>query len=335
MKHFSFLSIGCLLFLCSACHPVKYQYNEGEIFHTSYHIRYACANDLHKEIHDCLNHFDASLSMFHPGSTIQKINAAGADEAVYIGDDPWMMYVLTKSMEISQITDGAFDITIAPLVNLWGFGLKKKESVTDLQVEEIKTYVGYHKILLKDSCVIKKDARTQLDASAIAKGYACDVIAEYLQEQNVYDYMVEIGGEIRMAGLNDRHQAWMIGIDKPKDDSLALERQLQVKIQLSDKAIATSGNYRNFYRKDGMKIAHTIDPHSGHPVQHSLLSATVIAEDCLTADAFATSFMVMGLEKAIHITDSLPYLSSYFIYSDESGNLQTWSSSELKSHLIP
>ena len=172
-----------------------------------------------------------------------------------------------------------------------------------------------------------------LDASAIAKGYACDVVADYLESQGIENYLVEIGGEIRLRGHNEKGNIWTVGIEKPIEDPAAVQRELQIAIQLKDKAMATSGNYRNFYLNGNRKVAHTINPATGYPVQHSLLSATVIADNCLTADALATSFMVMGKDKAIALLEKQPDIWAYLIYSDENGHLQTWHSPALEPFL--
>lgn len=333
MRH-SFLLFALLSIGLTACQTKKtYQQNSGDIFHTTYHIQYAYHKDLHPEILSELKNFDASLSMFNPSSTLSRINQAGT-EACDICQDAKVMHVLKKAAEITALTKGAFDMTVAPLVNLWGFGFQKKDNIKAADIDSIKNFVGFEKIRFEEGMVYKSDSRVQLDASAIAKGYACDVIADLLAGYGIRDYLVEIGGELRMAGHNAHKQIWRIGIDKPFDDSLALERTLHSILQLTDKGMASSGNYRNFYIQDGRKIAHTIDPRSGYPVQHSLLSATVIAKDCLTADALATAFMVMGKEEAIRLLEKLPAIEAYFIYADEDGLFQTWCSPSLTDKII-
>lgn len=169
-----------------------------------------------------------------------------------------------------------------------------------------------------------------LDCSSIAKGYGSDVVARFLQKRGVKNYMVEIGGEIVTKGISPKRVPWKIGVTRPVDDSLSVSKELQSVINVTDKAMATSGNYRNFYYKNGKKYAHTIDPHTGYPVQHNILSATVIADNCATADAYATAFMVMGLEKAQKLLERHPELMAYFIYSDKDGKNKTWCSEKLK-----
>ena len=172
-----------------------------------------------------------------------------------------------------------------------------------------------------------------LDCSAIAKGYGCDAVARLLRNRGIRNFMVEIGGEIVASGVNDKQKPWTIGVTKPTDDSLNIGNELQTILNVTDKAMATSGNYRNFYYQGGKKFAHTIDPKTGYPVQHSILSATVLADECAIADAYATSFMVMGLEGAKVILQRHPELMAYLIYSDENGNNAVWFSPSLKDKI--
>ncbi len=172
-----------------------------------------------------------------------------------------------------------------------------------------------------------------LDCSSIAKGYGSDVVARMLEREGVENYMVEIGGEIVTKGISEKRLPWRIGVTKPTDDSLGVSREYQTILNVTNKAMATSGNYRNFYYKNGKKYAHTIDPKTGYPVQHNILSATVLADNCATADAYATAFMVLGLDKATAVLDKHPELMAYFIYSDEKGNNQVWFSNSLKDKI--
>lgn len=321
-----------LLILVSCQEKTVFQRNQGFIFNTSYHISYTSKKDLHAEIRQQLESFDASLSMFNPESTISRINDSGT-EVIDLSGDPWVVHLLHEAREISRITQGAFDITVAPLVDAWGFGTAQRKSLSNVNIDSLMQFVGYKYLQLEGSKLSKADARVKLDASAIAKGYACDIIALSLEQAGVKDYLVEIGGEIRMAGQNPKGRLWKVGIDKALDDSLALERELQAALALTNKGLATSGNYRNYYTHQGQKLAHTIDPRSGKPIQQNILSATVVASNALTADAYATAFMVMGLEKASALVDSLPELEAYFIYSDNEGQLQSWISAGLQSAL--
>lgn len=293
---------------------------EGAIFGTTYHIKYEAAESLDSVILTELNKVDASLSVFNQQSTISKINADQAQKV-----DPMLFEVLTKAKAVSDATKGAFDVTVMPLVNAWGFGFKKGIFPTDQQVDSLRQFVGFHRITLSpDSLLHKTDKRTMIDCGAIAKGYGVDRVARVLREHGVINYMIEIGGEVVTKGKNPEGHAWKIGISQPIDSNPSLASKVQTVLSLENAAMATSGNYRNFYERNGKKYAHTIDPRTGRPVQHSLLSATVMAPDCATADAYATAFMVMGMEKAQQILKSHKELHVYFIYADNNGIMNTY-----------
>lgn len=306
-----------------------YQKNTDLIFGTSYHITYQCDSDLNRSIKAELMKVDRSLSPFNKQSVITAINQN--EEVV---PDQMFLDVYRLAMQISQDTDGAFDITVAPLVNAWGFGFKNGIQPTRAQVDSLMEIVGFGKVSLVNGRVRKGDPRMMLDCSAIAKGYGCDVVARFLRDRGVQNFMVEIGGEVVTSGLNEKRLPWKIGVTKPTDDSLNISHELQTVLNVTDKAMATSGNYRNFYYKGGKKYAHTIDPKTGYPVQHNILSATVLTSDCATADAYATSFMVMGLERAQQVLARHPELMAYFIYSDEQGRNGVWFSPSLRDKIV-
>jgi thiamine biosynthesis lipoprotein len=241
--------------------------------------------------------------------------------------------VFQQAMKISQETKGAFDITVAPLVNAWGFGFKNGEMPSPRQVDSLRTIVGYQKVSLVNGKVRKADPRMMLDCSAIAKGYGTDVVARFLRKRGVQNFMVEIGGEIVTQGVNPQRVPWRIGVTKPTEDSLNVGHELQTTLNVTDIAMATSGNYRNFYYKGNKRYAHTIDPHTGYPVQHNILSATVLAKSCMVADAYATSFMVMGLDGAKEVLQRHPELMAYLIYDDGQGGNGIWYSPSLKDRI--
>ena len=324
----SVIVIGLALYV-SKQRSVPFQKNTGFVFGTVYNITYESDKDLQKEIEAELQKVDNSLSPFNPTSVISKINR---NENVEIDD--MFAEVFSLAEKISAETDGAFDITVAPMVNAWGFGFKTGNMPDSRQLDSLRAIVGFHKVALENGRVVKKNRRTMLDCSAIAKGYGCDVVARFLQGKGIKNYMVEIGGEIVTCGVNDQRMPWKIGVTKPTDDSLSVNEELQTVLNVTNKAMATSGNYRNFYYKNGKKYAHTIDPKTGCPVQHNILSATVLADDCATADAYATSFMVMGLDGARKVLEKHPELDAYLIYSDEKGNNRIWYSPELKKKIL-
>lgn len=312
-----FLIIGTFFILRDRT-PEVYTTDSGHIFGTQYNIKYKSVEDLHKEIKATLLQVDNSLSMFNKNSIISAFNNNRDTTA-----NEMFTEVFNLAQEISAKTGGAFDITVAPLVNAWGFGFKKGELPDSATVEELRSKVGYATVALVDRKLVKQDPGTMLDCSAIAKGYGCDMIARMLDSRNITDYMIEIGGEVVTKGKNDRGTAWNISISKPTENTTGSHNAHQRIVAISGKAMATSGNYRNFRIENGKKFAHTIDPRTGYPVQHSLLSATVIADNCAKADAYATSFMVMGLEKAIEQCKS-DSIEAFFIYSNEDGALQTY-----------
>lgn len=295
-----------------------YLNNRGEVFGTYYSITYQSDVELHKEIKDVLAKVNASLSPFNRNSIITAVN--NNEDAV---PDSMFVKVFSLAQEISGKTGGAFDITVAPLVNAWGFGFKKGVPVDSTAIDSLRNLVGYKNVSLVDGKVIKQNPGTMLDCSAIAKGYGCDVVASMFDRHGIENYMVEIGGEVVAKGRNANGNKWSIGINKPIDDPLASNKELFGVVKLDGKGMATSGNYRNYRIENGRKVAHTIDPRTGYPVLHSLLSATVIADDCATADAYATSFMVMGLENAMEICSKEKGIDAYFIYAGEDGTLKT------------
>ena len=290
---------------------------------------YQYDRDLQAGILDQLQQVDNSLSPFNETSIISRVNR---NETVEVND--LFTDVFTMAQEVSADTHGAFDITVAPLVNTWGFGFKQGTPPTKAVIDSLLAIVGYEKVKLSGRHVVKQDARTMLDCSAIAKGYGCDVVAELLRRKGIDNFMVEIGGEVVTSGISEKRVPWKIGVTKPSDDSLSVNNELQTVLNITDKAMATSGNYRNFYYKNGKKYAHTIDPATGYPVQHSLLSATVISDRCAKADAYATAFMVMGLEKAKKVLDRHRDLMAYLIYSDHKGEYKVWFSPSLRDKII-
>ncbi len=289
---------------------MPYQHDEGFVFGTVYSITYQSSDNLKVDIEAELQKVDDEFSMFNERSTVARINRG---ETVQKSD--MFNEVFELAQTVNRETNGAFDITVAPLVNAWGFGFKHESMPTRQQVDS----------LLK--------VRDQYDFSAIAKGYGSDVVARLLRKRGVQNFMVEIGGEIVTQGISERRLPWKIGVTKPTDDSLSVSGELQTVLNITDVAMATSGNYRNFYYKGGRKYAHTIDPKTGYPVQHSLLSATVLAKSCAVADAYATSFMVMGVERAKELLERHPELMVYFIYAKPDGTNGVWFSPSLKSKI--
>ncbi|MBE6268400.1 MAG: FAD:protein FMN transferase [Bacteroidales bacterium] len=302
-----------------------YHTDEGRIFGTSYRITYKHKENLHEDIKNILQQVDNSLSPFNKNSTISKINNNEGNEP-----DSMFLYIFGMAQEVSEETSGAFDITVAPLVNAWGFGFKQGITPDSLTIDSLRNFTGYKKISIANGKVVKQHPETMLNCSAIAKGYGCDAVAHMLHCKGIEDYMVEIGGEVVLKGRNKKNVPWVIGINKPSEDG---RNELQTVLQLTDCCMATSGNYRNFRFVDGKKVSHTINPQTGYPANNSLLSATVITDECAYADALATAFMVMGKDKAMEYCNNNPKIEAYFIYADEKGNMQTVSTEGFNKYI--
>ena len=330
-----FLVAGTL-FIVRQQRSTPYQKDSGFVFGTVYNVSYQSSKNLQADIEAELQKVDAALSMFNQESVISRINQGESQiDTGEAGD--MFVEVFRLARKISADTDGAFDITVAPLVNAWGFGFKGGDMPGQHEVDSIRQFVGYRSVTLQDQdgnrSMLKTDPRTMLDCSAIAKGYGTDCVARLLKAHGIENFMVEIGGEVVTRGVSPSRVPWRIGVTKPIDDTLSVSSDVLSVLNVTDRAMATSGNYRNFYYKGGRKYAHTIDPMTGFPVQHSLLSATVLADECAVADAYATSFMVMGLEKAKAVMERHSELMAYFIYAGADGQLATWYSPSLKDKI--
>lgn len=314
----SILFLLCAMVLFSCQEKTQYFETVGRL-HTPYHIKYSYTKALDKEIQEALKGYYHSINPFDSTSIISHVNR---NETVEV--DSLFGIVFNKAMEISQKTDGMFDVTCAPLINLWGFGFSKKDSVTPQAIDSIRSFVGYTKVHLQGNRVTKDDPRILLNFSALGDGLSCDVIANLLDSKGIENYMIEIGGEVMAKGLNPKGECWRIGINKPTDDPAGLNQELEEIVHLCGKVgLATSGNYRNFYEKDGKKYGHTINPITGYPAEQDILSATIIAPDCTTADGYATSFMALGSEKARELKKRVPEIEYFIIYTDSVGNYKT------------
>ena len=334
MRATYFLIIGILFF--TACSKgtkkesqLTYFEDQGEIFHTYYHIKYEYDKPLTNEIMAELKKFDNSLNPFNDSSIIAKINRNDSVEV-----DSFFIEVFNKSMEVSRNTNGMFDITCAPFVNLWGFGFEKMNTVNQHMIDSLKQFVGYRKVRLEGNRVVKSDSRLELNTSAISKGYSTDLVCKLFDSIGVKNYMCEIGGEIRMKGVNPKGEKWIIGISKPIDDTIGVCSDIQTMLQISNKSVATSGNYRNFYIKNGKKYAHTINPLTGYPSEQDILSATVVADDCMTADAYATAFMALGVDASEKLVQKLEGVDYYFIYIRKDGSVGTKNTKGFEQYIM-
>lgn len=288
---------------------------EGPVFGTYYHVKYRAAADLHMPIRAELARLDSTFSLFNPSSLLSRLNANTTDTT-----DALMRQVFRLARHVSQSTHGAFDITVAPLVKAWGFGPDGVgESPGESTLDSLRAFVGIDRVSVNGIFLRKSDPRVQLDFSAVAKGFAVDRIAAVLRAAGVEDFMVEIGGEVVAQGANPEGNPWTVGIVKPTTEDATAGLVEQV-VTLGTGAMATSGNYLNYHKEGHRRIGHTIDPRTGRPVEHTLLSATVFAPTCAAADAYATAFMVLGLDSARTLVQNSDSLGAFLIYEDATGH---------------
>lgn len=324
IKGIRLILFPCISVLCMmSCQRPEYNEMSGRIFGTYYHIKYEEGSDAttkrvtQEGLDSVFSAVNQSLSTFIPTSVISRIN----QNDTTVDPDSLFMTVFQCGERVSQETEGAFDMTVAPLVNLWGFGFQKSDSVTPRMVDSLRASVGYSKVRLENRDgrrkIRKENSGTMIDASAIAKGFGCDCVAGYLRTCRVKNFMVEIGGEIVSDGVNPDGKEWCIGITQPTEDNSVERPKFTEIVRVSGRGMATSGNYRQFYYKDGKRFSHTVDPKSGYPVDHSLLSTTVIMSTCMEADAYATAFMVMGLDTAYAFAERHGEMAAYFIYAND------------------
>jgi len=332
MKKISLYAVLLLMALFS-CSPknndIKIQFG-GEAQGTYYAITYFASDTLVKQsqIDSILHDFDMIASIWQSNSLISRINRNETDEV----NNRYFEEMFNVSQEISRETEGAFDITVGPLVNAWGFGFKNRMDMTAEIVDSILQFVGYQLVSLENGIIIKDHPNIQIDFNAIAAGYSVDLMGEFFESKGIRNFLVDIGGEIIARGSKPGGEKWVIGIEKPSEEATS-ERTLKATVKVENIGVATSGNYRKFYEKEGVKYAHTIDPFTGYPVTHSLLSTTVFAENATLADAYATAFMVMGLEKSKNFLEKNPNIGAYLIYSDESGSIKTFATPDVEKML--
>jgi thiamine biosynthesis lipoprotein len=321
------------IFLVTSCSSIKNITTKisGAAQGTTYHITYLSPEGISfkKELDSLLSDLDSSLSTYVPISVIARINKN--DSSVLA--DGYFIDVFNKAMEVSEKTGGSFDVTVAPIINAYGFGFTSRANVDSAMIDSLLGFIGYKMVKLKGNKLVKSRPEVMLDFNAIAQGYSVDVLASFLESKGIEHYLVELGGEVKSKGKNEKNEYWRVGIEQPKETADEV-RPLEAIVGLRNAALATSGNYRKFYVENGKKYSHIIDPHTGYPARHNLLSTTVIAKDCMTADAYATAFMVMGLANSIRFLDSHKdlRLQVFFIY-DEDGNWKSYTSEGLKHQI--
>ncbi|QMU66758.1 MAG: FAD:protein FMN transferase [Flavobacteriaceae bacterium] len=311
--------ICCVLIVCAKEEPVKLR---GSVFGTTYSIIYYSTTNYEIEIDNLFTKVNTSLSTYMYTSDISRINRGEKN----IIADSLFKEVFQKSARIYKETDGYFDPTVGILVNAWGFGPKKPlNNIDTAKISDLMKFVGFNKVRIENDTVVKKYKEIYFDFNSIAKGYGIDIVGRFLESKGIKNYMVEIGGEVRVRGMKPGSQLWKVEIENPNTDG---SRNAYTRLELTDKTVASSGNYRKYrITEDGQKYVHTINPKTGYATESNLLAATVITGlDCADADAYATAFMAMGLEKTTAFLERKPALKVILIYVDDKGTLKAWTS---------
>ncbi len=330
MKKYVFIALVLFLFSCGKGAPTKQEVEvAGYAQGTTYSVKYISEDGVsyQRAIDSLLIEVDNSMSTYQKKSLISKFN--NVDSSLVVDD--MFLAVLKVSKKVYETSGGLFDPTIAPVVNAWGFGFENLTTTDSSTIDSLLGFVNFNSITFESNKVMKNRKGIMLDFNAVAQGYTVDVICELLESKGITNYLVEVGGELKANGLNMQDTLWRVGIDRPLPN--LKEREIEAIVSLDNKALATSGNYRKFYEKDGLKYSHTINPKTGYPVQHNLLSATVITDGCGYADAYATAFMVMGLEKSKEFLNQHKELEALLIFSDKEGSLQTFITEGLKKNI--
>ena len=320
MRNLFFLLVIFLSLSFCKKKPAQYRKIAGFTQGTTYHITYEdkANKDLTGPVDSLLKDFDLTFSEYIPNSMVSRIN--DNDTTVVLND--MFIELYNKSVEISNETQGALDLTVGPLVHAWGFNKEKRLNMTQARVDSLLQFVGMHKIRIRGRKMIKDLPGIRIDVNSIAQGYSVDVMYHFFEKLGIENFMVEIGGEVRTKGKNPKGGIWRIGVDKPDDGKGEPGQNLQTVILIDNKGITTSGNYRKYFEQDGRKYSHIMNPHTGYPYNNSLLSVTIIANDALTADGYDTPLMVLGLEGARAVLKRHPELEAYMIYADENGQFQ-------------
>ncbi|VEB66866.1 Thiamine biosynthesis lipoprotein ApbE precursor [Providencia rustigianii] len=303
------LLFAATLFL-AACGGPEQQNLQGQTMGTYYSVKYVTDSSeptpevIQTEIDKRLEEVNDQMSTYRPGSELSRFNQS-TEVNVPFPVSAATAKVVSKAIEINKLTDGSLDVTVGPLVNLWGFGPEGRvtKAPTDEDLAKRRAWIGIDKLAVQDNNLIKTIPELYVDLSSIAKGYGVDVVAEYLESLNINNYMVDIGGEVRTKGKNGKDAPWRIAIEKPATDGVS--QTAQEIIEPGDLSIATSGDYRNYFEQDGVHFSHTIDPKTGKPISHKLVSITVLANDCMTADGLSTGLNVLGPEAGLALAEKM------------------------------
>lgn len=312
----SFIILGLGLIISSCARKKTFYETSGLAQGTYYRVVYEDYKDRQADFDSILKQFDTTFSVYIPESMISRIN--NNDSTIYINNQ--FRYFYEKSKVIAEKTDNVFDITVAPLVNAWHFGTDttKNHIPTKQEIDSIRQFVGMDKIYINGDKFIKKDPRVQIIGNAIAQGYSTDIIAMFLDSLGIENYLVDVGCEMRAKGHNKYGKTWTIGITRPEEgiDTLPITQSYDIAVILDNKSLATSGNYRKYYYEEGQKYSHTVNPQTGQTIPSDLLSATVIANECIEADAIATACMAMGLKQSIEFFKKYPQYEALLIYTE-------------------
>lgn len=297
----------------------------GNVFGTYYSIMYFAPGGINyqEQIDSIFVAFNRSMSFYDPNSVISNINNNKIDTVDYFFEKVYL-----RALEIFHDTQGAFDPTVSPLVNAWGFGFSDPKIMTDQVVDSLRSLIGMQRTNLQNRRLTKEDPRIQFDFNAIAKGYAADVIANWLKSQGVNSFLVEIGGDLMVGNAKPDGTKWRVALEHPADE-YDDPQEWFLYAEMENQAVTTSGNYRRYFELDGQRFSHTIDPSTGRPVTHNLLSASVFAADAITADAYATAFMVMGLDRARVFLENRTDIQAFFIYATGADSLSTFATPNL------
>ena len=325
--------IALTLSLASCAPQPEYAELNGLTQGTTYHIVVEKipgldVMTLRQDIEKLFTEIDNSLSIYNDSSVISAINANRSDLT-----DTLFREVFRDAVEVSEESGGLFDITIGPLVKSWGFGPDAMKRFNPSMLDSLLALVGMDKVRLEGDRIIKADPDMFIDVNAIAQGYTVDLVADLIVSRGIKQCLAEVGGEVRTVG-DKNGMGWKVGIDTPADGNYTPGADIQARIRLDDRALATSGNYRKFFVENGVKYSHTIDPRTGYPVKHTLLSATIIAPTGAVADAWATACMVGGKDKAIAFIEKYDFLEGYLIWSDEKGMMRSWISEGVTKFII-
>lgn len=317
--------------LISGCRPQPKRFHfTGKAQGTYYAVTFYSERnlDLQPSVDSLLRAFDLTASLWEPNSLINRVNN---NEDVPVNDD--FKALLRISTEVSEASGGYFDVTVGPLVRAWGFGPDQTPAIREGTLDSLMPLVNYRHVGIEGDKLRKTDPRIRLDFNAVAQGYSVDLAGALLESRGITDYLIDIGGEVLARGFKPGGEPWKVGIEKPSEEA-GSERVIFAEVPVSGRAVATSGNYRKYYEREGVRYAHTIDPLTGRPVSHTLLSVTVLAPTCAYADAWATAIMAMGPEKALtFIREKKTDMDIYGIYSTPEGKLETFMSDGLKNSL--